>query len=286
MKRNNELIEQPIYDANEEPIVFSKPLMDLFLTRARPGDLIALYSFYYYTAKWQGTNQPKATDVYCQKGLKWGYAKFNTAKKELLKLGLIKLIRGRDKDQGFITGWYIKVQFIWKKETVANITKHKNPCSNVVVKTQEPYFTSSCDRSINALSTNNKNALSTITPAQKKYKLYRPLARKLAVIIQSKKNIVLTGHQIKAWVKPIQALIEINQVSFSRVETALDWYKKHSTDPYVPVIESGNSLKEKFIKLENAIERQKNPPINNTPKANTVGFKEVGKVYRGPDRIV
>ena len=56
-------------------IILSKQTLDLFLKQDNPADLIALYCFYYYTAKWQGTNQPKATTDYAAKGLKWGLDK-------------------------------------------------------------------------------------------------------------------------------------------------------------------------------------------------------------------
>ena len=65
------------YPIEEEPIVLSKPLLDIFLAEPNPANLIGLYCFYYYTAKWQGTNQPKATIIYTAKGMKWGQDKLN-----------------------------------------------------------------------------------------------------------------------------------------------------------------------------------------------------------------
>ena len=40
-------------------IILSKQTLDLFLKQDNPADLIALYCFYYYTAKWQGRINPK-----------------------------------------------------------------------------------------------------------------------------------------------------------------------------------------------------------------------------------
>ena len=60
------------YDKNQEPIVISKATSDIFLKEKNPSELMALYWFYYYTAKWQGTNNAKATTFYAAKGLKWG----------------------------------------------------------------------------------------------------------------------------------------------------------------------------------------------------------------------
>jgi hypothetical protein len=90
-------------------------------------------------------------------------------------------------------------------------------------------------------------------------KSYLPLARYLADIILIKKNIKITTQNIISWSKEIQKLIEVNKVSIKRIKIALQWYEKNIGQPYVPVIESGRSLREKFIKLEDAIERDKEP---------------------------
>jgi len=136
------------YSIEEEPIILSKNLLDLFLQSKYPGDLIALYSFYYYTAKWQKTNQPKATDNYCMNGLKWGYDRFSRAKAFLLEIHLIEKIQARQNNR--IKEWFIKVNFIWKKET---LTKNKVFLELGFPRTRK--------QKTNALSTNNKNALST-----------------------------------------------------------------------------------------------------------------------------
>ena len=78
------------YNQNDEPIVMSKPLLDLLLRQKSPAELIALYSFYYYTAKWQKTNQPKATTEYVQKALNWSDRKVRTHKSTLIGLKLIE----------------------------------------------------------------------------------------------------------------------------------------------------------------------------------------------------
>lgn len=105
------------YLVEEEPIVLSKALFDTLLKEQNPGDLISLYSFYYYTAKWQKTNKPKATDEYCQQGLKWGYTRFINAQKRLIELGLIERHHRRNV-AGHITGWFIHVSFIWKTSSL------------------------------------------------------------------------------------------------------------------------------------------------------------------------
>jgi hypothetical protein len=113
------------YDPSQEPIVLSKPTLDLFLRQENPSDLIALYTFYYYTAKWQKTNQPWATKKYCMKSLKWGQQRVDNARKKLTELGLIEAIEKRN-DKGRFDKWYIKINFIWSRSAVESIHEHQN----------------------------------------------------------------------------------------------------------------------------------------------------------------
>lgn len=90
--------------------------MDLFLAQKNPGDLISLYTFYYYTAKWQKTNQPKASISYVAKGLHWNKDKVIKVKRQLEELGLIEEIRRVDENSGKVLGWYIRIVDLWKTD--------------------------------------------------------------------------------------------------------------------------------------------------------------------------
>jgi len=113
----------------------------------------------------------------------------------------------------------------------------------------------------------NKN----ISPLIKKQKetaverniVYLPIARYLSNIILTKKNIKHSTIQIAKWTNDIRQLVETNQVSIERIKASLKFYKEHIGEQYCPVIESGKSLKEKFAKLEAAMERDKHPYISN-----------------------
>src|SRR4030066_1020591 len=72
-----------LYDVQKEPLIFSKNLMDILLKTPYPGDTISLFCFYYYTAKWQHTNQIKATTAYTAKGLHWSEQRVRKEKKKL-----------------------------------------------------------------------------------------------------------------------------------------------------------------------------------------------------------
>lgn len=130
-----------------ELIILSKQTLDLFLAQKNSSDLIAVYTFYYYTAKWQKTNQVKATDNYVMKGLHIGKKTFGEAKKFLLENGLISSVSTKD-NKGAITGWYIKINYIWKAKNLPEMEVTQNP--------QNP---PSGKQETNALSANSLNAL-------------------------------------------------------------------------------------------------------------------------------
>ncbi|MEK7564346.1 MAG: hypothetical protein AAB510_02145 [Patescibacteria group bacterium] len=132
-----------------ELVILSKQTLDLFLGQANPADLIAVYVFYYYTAKWQGTNQALATDRYVMKGLHIGQAKLNKAQKFLFRKKIVERVNTRDKN-GRITGWYIKLNYIWKNKTVKKVISKLSPFT---------LESTSGEQVTNALSANTINAL-------------------------------------------------------------------------------------------------------------------------------
>ena len=75
-------------------VILTKQTLDVFLRQENAAELIALYTFYYYTAKWQQTNQPKCTTDYVAKGLHWDRNKVSKVKKQLADLELIEDIWG------------------------------------------------------------------------------------------------------------------------------------------------------------------------------------------------
>ena len=124
----------------------------------------------------------------------------------------------------------------------------------------------------------NKKENKYISPTSKKSEPnndddeYLPICERLSAIIQTKKNIKHTPSQITGWIKPIQKLIKHHLTGGNlsarkvRVKRALHWYAQHIGEPYIPVIESGYSLLEKFTKLEDAIEREKKQQLSGANK--------------------
>lgn len=113
-----------VYDHRDEPIITSLHLVRRLLQEENGTDLVSLYQFYCYTAKWQHTDKPKATTQFCMKGLHWGEARVNAAKVTLIRLGLVENAPQRD-ENGRVVGWYIKVNWAWKiDEQPKEITRY------------------------------------------------------------------------------------------------------------------------------------------------------------------
>ena len=172
------------YSVKDEPIVISKYLLDMFLnpkskryaSPEHPSDLIAMYMFYYYTAKWQKTNSVRATTGYVAEGLKWSIPRVQRSKKVLMELGLIEERRERD-ETGRIGKIYIQVNFIWGAEATEEVVHHPrgSPPSGKTLEwknhavdnhavekpsVENPTTNALSDNSLNALSENKENALS------------------------------------------------------------------------------------------------------------------------------
>lgn len=97
-------------DIADDLLILNKITVDRLFQLENCADCIALYMFYYKTAKWQKTNTIKANDQYVKKSLKWGISKIQKTKQALKEHGLIDIVQRR-KD-GKIEGWFIKVSYL------------------------------------------------------------------------------------------------------------------------------------------------------------------------------
>lgn len=108
--------EIELLDIADDLLILNKCTIDTLMELDNCADCIALYVFYYKTAKWQKTNQIKANDMYVKKCLKWGREKIVKTKAILKEHGLIDIVQYR-KD-GKIAGWYIKVSYLVQKKKI------------------------------------------------------------------------------------------------------------------------------------------------------------------------
>lgn len=111
--------ELKLNDIADDLLILNKMTIDTLFRLDNCADCIALYVFYYKTAKWQKTNTIKANDLYVKKSLKWGAEKIKRTKAILKENGLINIIQRRKK--GKIEGWYIEVSYLVTQKRVDEI---------------------------------------------------------------------------------------------------------------------------------------------------------------------
>ena len=177
--------------------------MDLFLAQKNPADLISLYTFYYYTAKWQKTDQPKASVHYVAKGLHWNKDKVIKVKKQLEELGLIEEIRRVDEQTKKVTGWYIRIVDLWKTDEPHS----SNPESGF----QNP----------NALGVNNLNAFKTFSKengdSPQSVKTIGALLREKLQKIKSKPQSNKINHKFQAYAVEAADIAELKNGGRNRL---------------------------------------------------------------------
>ena len=106
-------------DIADDLLILNKMTIDTLFKLDNCADCIALYVFYYKTAKWQKTNTIKANDVYVKKSLKWGIDKIKRTKNILKEHGLINIVQRR-KD-GKIEGWYVEVAYLVTQRNLEDV---------------------------------------------------------------------------------------------------------------------------------------------------------------------
>lgn len=136
----------------------------------------------------------------------------------------------------------------------------------------------------NNISSKNKKGDILGDHVQQGYEKSIILAQRLSQIIQSKKKINHSPSQVGKWAKDIQYILSTTlgdlspEKAYKRVEKALHWYRSHFGLQFIPVIESGSSLREKFLRLEAAMEREGSCPVTADKKAGKGKFAQAKKI--------
>ena len=95
-------------------IILTKETFEILQKVGRDfSDALALYTFYTYTAKWQKTNNIKATTAYTANGMNWTEERVRKIKKILIDKGLISDFVRYGEDNK-IMGHYIIVKYVMK----------------------------------------------------------------------------------------------------------------------------------------------------------------------------
>ena len=102
-------------DIADQLLIVDKRTIDHLFSLDDPADCVALYMFFYKTAKWQGNRSIKANDVYIRKCLGWGAKRVTNAKQRLEDAGMIKKVARRK--NGKIVGHFIEVAYLFHHNT-------------------------------------------------------------------------------------------------------------------------------------------------------------------------
>ena len=137
----------------------------------------------------------------------------------------------------------------------------------------------------------NSSKKSVPNKRAKRNEEYLPLSRLLFQIIRTNKNIKYNRVQIKQWANEIRILVNQNKIDYKRVEDVLMWYKDNIGGEYIPVVESGYSLRMKFLRLEEASKRASKEAIGKKPVLTEYGElwflnKKDGKYYNKAGQLL
>ncbi len=214
---------------------------------------MSLYTFYYYTAIWQHTNQPKATTAYAAKGLKISIERVRRYKAALLKLKLIEEITLRSNDDKHIAHHYIRVEFYESEHEMIRKTYPNGSQGGTKVKGVRK-------QKGNAYSTNNKTITAKNRDKVLKLKKSKKLSfddrcsQKLEKMLR-KKRLLNKMSRPGSWSTHFSEFRRKNNITKKRMKNLLSWYVDHFGEKYIPKAFFANMFCEKFMQIEDAYER-------------------------------
>ena len=234
-------------------VVLSRQTIQAFLECDYPDDLIALYVFYYYTAKWQKTNCIKATRSFVIKGLKWGKNRFSRAHKKLAELGLIESVIRKDTG-GKMQGHYVRVKYLWKHESL--IFEPKKPQAPKADNGKTNKKTTSTKNHLvdcptagkqghKCFNCNKRNA-SSVNKEMLTSKALRLAEYLLLKIIKRKPDFKKPN--LKKWVIHVDRMIRLDHRRPETIERVIDWCQQDGF--WQNNILCTEKLRKQFDKLE------------------------------------
>ncbi len=225
--------EHPKTTKSSEGYIITDVVISKIYRQTDPINLLTLLNVLYKDAREKNNKTIYASNSYLMEKVDWGKKKLIKYKKELEKIKIIKVIKKQLKKDGFKQKQYITL--LYMRESDNKINKHNS--SPTPPPPEKP----------------PQKKQNKITEEIKRR--YLPIATQLAKIIMDNKNITITPTQMNEWGKQIRLLSRTSKINTNRILTALNWYSTHINDKYTPVIQSGKSLREKFLQLESAMTR-------------------------------
>jgi hypothetical protein len=235
-------------DINERPVSINKATIDLLLKQDEPHGLIGLYSFYYYTAIWQKTNQPKSTTGYSAQGLKISENRIRRYKAKLIELGLIEEVIVRTSNNAKIQGYFIKVKY-YKGLSACFLQSRKS------LRQEKRQGNTYRDNSINSYKDNTVACKQDdLAFGTSNVSIYLKYSKRLLNIVGSKRK-TMKKPTLSDWAKHFKMLHTKDGIKRKDIRKTLSWYKKNMGLEYVPDVRSAKSFRQKFNKLVAAMER-------------------------------
>ncbi len=240
-------------DIEHRPVIIFKGTYDLLLKQDEPLGLIALYNFYYYTAVWQKTNQPKATTSYAAYGLKISKTRIRRYKAKLMALGLIEEVVERSEDNSRIKYHFIKVKYyvgnptrFLKGRKSKRVEKDKGNAYNAVKRN-----TYSDNKKTMPDETGHRDLLGNTI----KKTFDERMSNKLEHTVRHHKKLHWKGANKKNWIKCFENLRIKGRHKKQEIKLVLNWYCKHFGEKYVTQSYAASSFADDFARIESAMKR-------------------------------
>lgn len=112
--------------------------------------------------------------------------------------------------------------------------------------------------------------------------IFLTYARRLYHIVFPATNIKRSEKDLQNWARSFRLLHQRDGVSEERIREALAWYRQHIGEPFVKVIECGDSFRKKFSGLERNMKEGSRPPPTR-PAGKDHGHGSNGFQNRDPD---
>jgi len=263
-----------VINIDDRPISIPKATFDGLLQQktVKPVYIIAVYTFIYYTAIWQKTNQPLCTVPYIVKGLRMGKTTVRLCRKQLKRMGLIK--DHIKKRKGKITQHYVQVSYYEHTlENPSKSAKSVHPPENGRVGNREG----------NAYSNNNTKFavltnVRTGSLLNKSEDIHTPFPAVCAGILE---RTIVAKHKLVKKVKPhiwidhFRKLETIDGVSQDEISKVLNWYCLNFGKEYVPEVFSAYGFRKKFEGIVASMKRNRKK-AGNEPETDTSTTIDLG----------
>ncbi len=180
-------------DIADDLLILNKMTIDTLFKLDNCADCIALYVFYYKTAKWQKTNTIKANDVYVKKSLKWGIDKIKRTKNILKEHGLINIVQRR-KD-GKIEGWYVEVAYLVTQRNLEDVRIKVEECKENLEQPTISKINNTYNQQVEKPTSDNEeiNALKEVIKSLKKEIKMLKENNRSALKEETSKEIAVSG---------------------------------------------------------------------------------------------